>query len=375
MTSGQLIVAPDAGFGRVAHGAGLAFQSDKLTVNIVPPARRMGGRLHDLMAFDALVPGGCGGRDVGVANEALCAGSRRLLLMIQAEAFGVKIRLHIPAKRMASRQQLGSRFDVTGLAVRHSGLGWHVLGQIVARHTVHHLREAQILKALAERHRIVTGGAIQVVFVPGTEMGDMRELQVDKHAGDNVFRDHAPIGEPGILDLFGRMTAPAVFCTGVCGQSRRHALVRVTGGALGMAGKVCKNPVFVKAVAESTVSTEAGLGINSGACIHVLRMRELEHNGPLLQVQRERKKIIRSGGWKRRVTLGADPGVQIDFKRPLMAEQTLRVAGPREFHGAFCDWNVAGAAVQRQQRRVKLVDEKLWLLRLLSGRKRSTPNQ
>ena len=82
--------------------------------------------------------------------------------------------------------------------------------------TVEHFGESQIREAGTLRNRIVASRAIQIEMLLRSEVGDVRELQVDVHARDDMVGNHPSLfGEAGVLDFFRIVTVAAIRCVRV----------------------------------------------------------------------------------------------------------------------------------------------------------------
>ena len=205
----QFVVAPTAEVGYVAGGAALAVDSGVLAVNVISPPGSVRGGEHYLVTRVALLGRGRLRRHVGMANEAFCARCRRFRGVMLAEAFGMKVRLHVA--RMTYWGRARSIVDVADLAVRHAEFDRHRLRGLVTSHAVDHLRQRHAGQALTAGDPVVTGSALQLVLVSDFEMRGVGELQIDVLPCNYVRGNHAPLfGVSRILDFFRSVTAATV---------------------------------------------------------------------------------------------------------------------------------------------------------------------
>ena len=92
--------------------------------------------------------------------------------------------------------------------------------------------------------------------------------------------DHSPVfGETGIFNFFRRMASAAVGRGGLRAKGGLHAGRGMTGGALGMPRKGCKNAARIELVAEGAVGAETGPRVHPTLRVYVFRVRELEQDG------------------------------------------------------------------------------------------------
>jgi len=335
----QLVMASNAGIRGVAGRTGFAIDCRELPVQIVLPAGRMRCRTHHQVASVALVPGGArrsegvgvGSRQhVGVADEAFRPRRRRLFLVVNPEAFGMKFGFDIAG--VASGSGARFRINVAGLAVCHPEIRRNRFVTVMTGNAIHHFRQRQRLQAGALRYRVVAGGAVQVILFAVLEVGDVRELQIDELTGDNMRSNHSPLlGKSGVLDLLRSVAAATIRRSGIGAEHRLHRLFGVAGATLRVAGESREGALWIEFMAESAVRAESGPGINAPKRINMLIMRKFEQNRPGFLVTREWKHVILSGWRKRRVALRADLLIQILVKCIGMATHALLVPRALQF--------------------------------------------
>jgi hypothetical protein len=131
----------------------------------------------------------------------------------------------------------------------------------------------------------------------------------------------------------------------------------MTARALRVAWKGSENTLGIELMTIGAIGSKSGLGIDRSPRVDVLGVRELEQQCALLGKSREGQQIFASARWKCGVALGTDGRVQIGFKRILMAQHALLMAGSRVFDGVGLRRLVARAAVEFQHRRMQLMDE------------------
>ena len=122
MAPRQLVMASAAGIGSVTRRASGAVNGGELAVKIVLPARRVGNRLHNLVASGTLRLACRGRRNVLMAHVTLGVWRGSLLGVAYPESRGVKRGLHV--SDMTYRNiQTGGRIRVARGAIGHSKLG------------------------------------------------------------------------------------------------------------------------------------------------------------------------------------------------------------------------------------------------------------
>ena len=202
-------MASAAGIGCVTRRASGAVNRGELSVKIVFPARRVGNRLHNLVASGTLSLACCGRRNVLMAHVTLGVWRGSLLAVAYPESRGVERGLHV--SDMAYRNiQTGGRVSVARGANVHSKLGRDYLRGVMAFHAVQHAREREIRQTRASGNGVMAGGAIDVELVLLFEMRDMGkpDVHILSRYGDGSNHP-AGFGESGVLNFLRRMTAAA----------------------------------------------------------------------------------------------------------------------------------------------------------------------
>ena len=319
-------MAAHARFSPVAQSARSPVLTGVFTVDIVFPTYGVGCRPHDLMAADALISTGHGGLHSRMANEAFGARRGRFRLVMCPEILGVE--LGLDEARMACGSQAGTLFHVAGLAVGHPEIGGNGFIVVVTLHAVHHLRKRQVGQTSAPRHGVVARGAIQVELLPGSEVSDVAEFQVDSNTGNDVRRDQAAVfRKPGVLNFLGRMASPAIGSGGISAERGLHPGLRVALSALGMAREGGENSLRIEFMTEGAIRPKTRFGIDPSLGIDVAGVGELEENRALLFVAREWEQRVRSSGWKAGVALVADFLIEVRAESIGVARHALIVAG------------------------------------------------
>lgn len=322
---GQFVMAAHAGFSPVAQGARGPVLGGIPAMDVVFPAYAVRCRPHDLVATDTLISTGHRGLHCRVADETFGAGGGGFRLVMGPESLGMEIRLH--KARMACGGRAGTLFHVAGLAIGHPEIGGNGFVVVVTLHAVHHFWKRQVSQARAGGDGVVTRCAIQVELLPGPEVSDMAEFQVDSNAGNDVRRDQAPVFcKSWVFNLLRCMAPAAVGRGGIGAERGLHPGLRVALGALSVAGKSRKNSFGVEFVAEGAIRPKAGLGIDPAFGIDVAGVGKLEQNCTLLFVAREGEQRIRTRGWKGGVTLVADLLIQVRAEGISVARHALVVA-------------------------------------------------
>jgi predicted RecA/RadA family phage recombinase len=85
--------------------------------------------------------------------------------------------------------------------------------------------------------------------------------------------------EAGVFDLFRRMATAAGVGAELGIQLRRYAGLGMAGGALRMTWERRKDALRVELVAESTIGSEAGFGVDTRFGVDVFRVSELKQDG------------------------------------------------------------------------------------------------
>ena len=246
--------------------------------------------------------------------------------MVGPEILGMEIGLHEAG--MARGRRTPTFLHVASLAVSHPEIGGNGLVVIVALHAIHHFGKSQVSQARARGHGVVARGAIQVELLPGPEVSDMAEFQVDSHAGHDVRRDQAAVFcKSRVLDFLGRVASAAIGGRRIDAERWLHTGLRVAHGALGVSGKSRKYSLCVKLMAEGAVRPKAGFGIDPALGIHVAGVGKLEQNRALFLVARKWEQRVRAGGRKAGVALVTNFLIQVRAKGFGVTRHALIVAG------------------------------------------------
>ena len=179
---------------------------------------------------------------------------------------------------------------MAGLAVGHAEVRGDTLIVVVTLHAVHHLGKRQVGQAGARGHGVVARRAIQVELLPGPEMSDMTEFQIDSNAGNHMRRNQAAVfGKSGVLNFLRGVASTAIGSGGISAERGLHSSLRMAHSALGVARERSKNPLRIKLMAEGAIRPEAGFGVDPPLGIDMAGVGELEQDRALFFVARERE--------------------------------------------------------------------------------------
>jgi hypothetical protein len=260
-------------------------------MQVVLPTRGVRSGFHHRMAAHARSRALRGRPRVLVAHEACSVRIGSGLLVMDAEALGMAGRFYV-AGVAHRRKHSCNGVGVASLAVGHPEFGWKALGCIVARYAVHHFRQSQVRQAGASGNAVVTSSAVQIEFLLLRKMRDVSKFDVHIFAGNRGLRDQAPaLGETEILDFLRRMTARAALRIQCGRQLRRHAGLRMAGGALSVARKLSEYALRIEFMTERAIRAEARARILPALFIDVVGVRKPEQNSPRSSVPGKRQQV------------------------------------------------------------------------------------